>query len=312
MSGAARWLRATATPGFIATASKLGDLAGSPRRPAPSGWWSAASCRRSTAISIAGARCSKRCGPSSEASWSTRPTGTTTRTRRSSIWSTRTAISGYFNLRDAKAPDDDATAEAGWRRVRQELEAWRVGRSAPFIFTELGYRSRAGATAAPWDEGPGGAPDPDEQRRGFAAFRRAWTGVADPRRRLHLELVRLRRPRHHQLHPPRQARRGRSPSAPRESLRPRAASDLLRIHRAGGDERADRGEGRQRQGQIHRPALAHAVATGGEDERDRPAAAMRDSRQARVGTDGPHQPQDRRQIEIVEPVSPLGAPSRPR
>jgi len=85
-------------------------------------------------------------------------------------------ISGYFNLRDAKAPDDDATAEAGWRRVRQELEAWRVGRSAPFIFTELGYRSRAGATAAPWDEGPGGVPDPDEQRRGFAAFRRAWTG----------------------------------------------------------------------------------------------------------------------------------------
>ena len=85
-------------------------------------------------------------------------------------------ISGYFNLRDAKAPDDDATAEAGWRRVRQELESWRVGRSAPFIFTELGYRSRAGATAAPWDEGPGGLPDPDEQRRGFAAFRRAWTG----------------------------------------------------------------------------------------------------------------------------------------
>jgi hypothetical protein len=87
-------------------------------------------------------------------------------------------ISGYFNLRDAKDPDDDATAEAGWRRVRQEIEAWRSGRSAPFIFTELGYRSRAGATVAPWDEGPGGKPDPDEQRRGFAAFRRAWTGSA--------------------------------------------------------------------------------------------------------------------------------------
>ena len=60
--------------------------------------------------------------------------------------------------------------------MRQELEAWRVGRSAPLVFTELGYRSRAGATAAPWDEGPGGVPDPDEQRRGFAAFRRAWAG----------------------------------------------------------------------------------------------------------------------------------------
>jgi hypothetical protein len=86
-------------------------------------------------------------------------------------------ISAYFNLRDAKAPADDATLEAGWQRVRREIEAWRLGRSQPFIFTELGYRSRNGSTAAPWDEGPGGTPDPDEQRRGFAAFRRAWTGA---------------------------------------------------------------------------------------------------------------------------------------
>ncbi len=86
-------------------------------------------------------------------------------------------VSGYFNLREASAPDDDATVEAGWRKVRRELEAWRVGRTRPFIFSELGYRSRAGATAAPWDEGPGGTPDPDEQRRGFAAFRQAWTGA---------------------------------------------------------------------------------------------------------------------------------------
>ncbi len=87
-------------------------------------------------------------------------------------------ISGYFGLRAADAPDDDATVEAGWRRVRRELEDWRTRRDQPFIFTELGYRSRAGATATPWDEVPGGAPDLDEQRRGFAAFRRAWTGSA--------------------------------------------------------------------------------------------------------------------------------------
>jgi hypothetical protein len=87
-------------------------------------------------------------------------------------------ISGYFGLREPTAADDDATVEAGWRRVRQELETWRAGRDQdrPFIFTELGYRSRAGATATPWDEGPGGKPDLDEQRRGFAAFRRAWAG----------------------------------------------------------------------------------------------------------------------------------------
>jgi hypothetical protein len=87
-------------------------------------------------------------------------------------------ISGYFNLRDAAAAADDATLEAGWRRARREIEAWRVGRTRPFIFTELGYRSRKGVTAAPWDEGPGGTPDIDEQRRAFAAFRRVWATAA--------------------------------------------------------------------------------------------------------------------------------------
>jgi hypothetical protein len=83
-------------------------------------------------------------------------------------------ISAYFNLRDASGPADDAALEAGWRRVRREIDAWRVGRTRPLIFTELGYRSRAGATAAPWDETTGGTPDVEEQRRAFAAFRRVW------------------------------------------------------------------------------------------------------------------------------------------
>jgi glycosyl hydrolase family 113 len=85
-------------------------------------------------------------------------------------------VTGYFNLREQSAPDDDATLEAGWRRVRRELEAWRATRAGGFVFTELGYRSRAGASAAPWDEGSRGAPDLEEQRRAFAAFRRAWAG----------------------------------------------------------------------------------------------------------------------------------------
>ena len=83
-------------------------------------------------------------------------------------------ISAYFNLRDASAPADEAALEAGWRRVRRDIDAWRVGRTRPLIFTELGYRSRTGATAAPWDETTGGTPDADEQRRAFAAFRRVW------------------------------------------------------------------------------------------------------------------------------------------
>ncbi len=88
-------------------------------------------------------------------------------------------VTGYFELRAATAPNDDATLEAGWRRARRDLEAWRreTGRARGFVFTELGYRSRAGATAAPWDEGTRGTPDVEDQRRGFAAFRRAWAGA---------------------------------------------------------------------------------------------------------------------------------------
>jgi hypothetical protein len=85
-------------------------------------------------------------------------------------------ITGYFNLREPTAPPDDATLEAGWRRVRRELEAWQAGRPRGFVFTELGYRSRAGTSATPWDEGSPGVPDAEEQRRAFAAFRRAWAG----------------------------------------------------------------------------------------------------------------------------------------
>jgi hypothetical protein len=86
-------------------------------------------------------------------------------------------VTGYFNLREPREPADDATLEAGWRRARRELEAWRAGRTHAFVFTELGYRSRAGGTATPWDEGARGTPDLEEQRRGFAAFRRAWAGA---------------------------------------------------------------------------------------------------------------------------------------
>jgi hypothetical protein len=85
-------------------------------------------------------------------------------------------VTGYFNLREAKDRADDATLEAGWRRVRAELERWSEARGRGFVFTELGYRSCAGATAAPWDEGGRCAVDLDEQRRAFAAFRKAWAG----------------------------------------------------------------------------------------------------------------------------------------
>jgi hypothetical protein len=88
-------------------------------------------------------------------------------------------VTGYFNLRpDEHAPADEPTLEQGWRRVAEDLAAWHAGRRHPLVLTELGYRSRAGCTAAPWDEGGGGKVDLDEQRRAFESFRRVWTASA--------------------------------------------------------------------------------------------------------------------------------------
>jgi hypothetical protein len=84
-------------------------------------------------------------------------------------------VTGYFNLRaDERAPSDEPALEEGWRRVKQELDAWHALRRHPLVLTELGYRSRAGCSASPWDEGAGGTVDLDEQRRAFEAFRRVW------------------------------------------------------------------------------------------------------------------------------------------
>ena len=84
-------------------------------------------------------------------------------------------VTGYFNLRDsAAAPADDAGLQAAWKRHQESLLRWHEGRPNSLVLTEIGYRSRAGSTAAPWDETPGGALDMDEQRRGFSAFRQAW------------------------------------------------------------------------------------------------------------------------------------------
>jgi len=86
-------------------------------------------------------------------------------------------VVAYFRLRDsAKEPATDAALEAAWRKHKRELLSWHAGHSRPLVLTEIGYRSRAGCTIAPWDESPGGAPDGDEQRRAFAAFRRVWSG----------------------------------------------------------------------------------------------------------------------------------------
>ncbi len=88
-------------------------------------------------------------------------------------------IVAYFDLRAKNGPADVGALERRWRELRGEIESWRAGRKQPLVFTEVGYRSRTGASAAPWDESSGGEPDLEEQRRAFEAFRRVWTQPVD-------------------------------------------------------------------------------------------------------------------------------------
>jgi hypothetical protein len=89
-------------------------------------------------------------------------------------------VVGYFNLREASGLADVEALAGRWRALRGELETWLAGRGKPLVITELGYRSRAGSSASPWDETPGGTVDLDEQRRAFAAFRQAWADPGTP------------------------------------------------------------------------------------------------------------------------------------
>jgi hypothetical protein len=93
-------------------------------------------------------------------------------------------VTAYFNLREPSAPSDVQTLAASWRRIGRDIEADLAKYNKPFLFTEVGYRSRTGATASPWDESSGGTPDLAEQQRGFEAFRLAWTEPLAARARL--------------------------------------------------------------------------------------------------------------------------------
>ena len=93
-------------------------------------------------------------------------------------------VVAYFSLREPSQPSDVQTLTASWRRIGRELDADLARYEKPFIFTEVGYRSRAGATAAPWDESSGGAADVEEQRRGFESFRLAFTEPLAARARI--------------------------------------------------------------------------------------------------------------------------------
>ncbi|MEZ4434607.1 MAG: hypothetical protein R3F65_19565 [bacterium] len=83
-------------------------------------------------------------------------------------------LTGYYRLTQST---DASLAEltAAWAAIKNRLLAWQATIDRPLVFTELGYPSLDGAARDPWDYTARATPDPDEQRRAFAAFARAWT-----------------------------------------------------------------------------------------------------------------------------------------
>ncbi|MCP3961699.1 MAG: ankyrin repeat domain-containing protein [bacterium] len=65
-------------------------------------------------------------------------------------------VNAYFKLRESlDTPLGEAELAASWRRVFDEIEAFRSEHDLvqPVVFTELGYTRRRGVTVAPWSSG---------------------------------------------------------------------------------------------------------------------------------------------------------------
>jgi len=84
-------------------------------------------------------------------------------------------VSAYFPLaRDGSA--DQAELDRSWRRHRDALVSFANAEKVSLWLTEVGYPSRDGAAAHPWDYGADGDVDLGEQYRCFAALVAAWNG----------------------------------------------------------------------------------------------------------------------------------------
>lgn len=87
-------------------------------------------------------------------------------------------ISAYFEL-TGRTDASEAELTRAWRRAAAELTAHARASGISLWLTEVGYPSRDGAAARPWDYGATGPVDLEEQRRCFAALVAAWDGQAD-------------------------------------------------------------------------------------------------------------------------------------
>jgi hypothetical protein len=86
----------------------------------------------------------------------------------------------YVPLTNRIGPSKDELIQA-WRRnvnghdMVAAYRNWQAGHGKPVIFTEIGYRSVAGANRAPWDFTFQGTPDPVEQANCYDAAFTVWS-----------------------------------------------------------------------------------------------------------------------------------------
>ena len=87
----------------------------------------------------------------------------------------RLGVSAYFPLASG-GQASQAELDRSWRRHRDRLLRFARTARVSLWLTEVGYPSRDGAAAHPWDYGAAGAVDLEEQYRCFAALVAAWNG----------------------------------------------------------------------------------------------------------------------------------------
>jgi hypothetical protein len=90
-------------------------------------------------------------------------------------------ISAYFEVGRGLARLTVDAVAARWRDVRAELERFErgLGRRMPLLFTELGYPSRRGGCAFPWNGSLATPVDLEEQRLCYEAAARVWRGAPE-------------------------------------------------------------------------------------------------------------------------------------
>jgi glycosyl hydrolase family 113 len=85
-------------------------------------------------------------------------------------------MNAYYEVGKGETSSVEAMT-ARWREIQKGIRTWRLSNGdKPVVITEVGYPSRTGAGKDPWNYFGEGDPDPEEQRKCYEAFVRAWKG----------------------------------------------------------------------------------------------------------------------------------------